>query len=97
MRSGGISGASRLEFGEVAGRNSSNSSRTPHPAPAVGRRIANSATRPSAVIELPDDLREAFTLRFWHEFEYEEIGTVQGVAAGVAQLAILRRPTTIAG
>ena len=37
------------------------------------------------MIELPDDLREAFTLRFWHEFEYEEIGTVQGVAAGVAR------------
>jgi RNA polymerase sigma-70 factor (ECF subfamily) len=38
-----------------------------------------------AVIELPDDLREAFTLRFWHEFEYDEIGAIQGVAPGVAR------------
>jgi RNA polymerase sigma-70 factor (ECF subfamily) len=38
-----------------------------------------------AVVELPDDLREAFTLRFWHEFGYDEIGEIQGVAPGVAR------------
>ena len=38
-----------------------------------------------AVTRLPDDLREAFTLRFWHEFEYEEIGRIQGVTAGLAR------------
>ncbi len=38
-----------------------------------------------AILELPDDLREAFTLRFWHEFGYDEVGQIQGVAPGVAR------------
>jgi RNA polymerase sigma-70 factor (ECF subfamily) len=38
-----------------------------------------------AVSELPHDLREAFTLRFWHEFTYEQIGEVQGVGPGLAR------------
>jgi RNA polymerase sigma-70 factor (ECF subfamily) len=38
-----------------------------------------------AVRELPPDLREAFTLRFWQEFEYDEIGAVQGVTAALAR------------
>jgi RNA polymerase sigma-70 factor (ECF subfamily) len=38
-----------------------------------------------AVRALPDDLREAFTLRFWNEFGYDEIGTIQGVTAGLAR------------
>ncbi len=38
-----------------------------------------------AVGALPADLREAFTLRFWQGFEYEEIGQVQGVAAALAR------------
>ena len=38
-----------------------------------------------AVRELPADLREAFVLRFWHEFEYDEIGAIQGVTAGLAR------------
>lgn len=38
-----------------------------------------------AVRALPDDLREAFTLRFWDEFGYEEIGEIQGVSAGLAR------------
>ena len=38
-----------------------------------------------AVMRLSDDLREAFTLRFWHEFGYDEIGEIQGVAPGVAR------------
>ena len=38
-----------------------------------------------AILGLPDDLREAFTLRFWHEFGYDEIGAIQGVTAGVAR------------
>jgi RNA polymerase sigma-70 factor, ECF subfamily len=38
-----------------------------------------------AIRELPVDLREAFTLRFWQEFDYDEIGAVQGVTAGLAR------------
>lgn len=38
-----------------------------------------------AVRELPPDLREAFTLRFWQEFGYDEIGAIQGVTAGLAR------------
>ena len=36
-----------------------------------------------AVSELPHDLREAFTLRFWHEFSYEQIGEIQRVEPGL--------------
>jgi RNA polymerase sigma-70 factor (ECF subfamily) len=39
----------------------------------------------AAVTNLPADLREAFTLRFWDEFEYEDIGRIQGVTAGLAR------------
>ncbi len=38
-----------------------------------------------AVRELPGDLREAFTLRFWQNADYEEIGIIQGVSAGLAR------------
>jgi RNA polymerase sigma-70 factor (ECF subfamily) len=38
-----------------------------------------------AIRELPADLREAFVLRFWHEFEYHEIGAIQGVTAALAR------------
>jgi RNA polymerase sigma factor (sigma-70 family) len=38
-----------------------------------------------AVRELPADLREAFTLRFWHEFDYDEVSAIQGVTAGLAR------------
>jgi RNA polymerase sigma factor (sigma-70 family) len=39
-----------------------------------------------AVAELlPPDLREAFSLRFWSEFSYQQIGEVQGVDAGLAR------------
>jgi RNA polymerase sigma factor (sigma-70 family) len=47
------------------------------------REFRDAAER--AVGELPDDLREAFTLRFWHEFDYDEIGAIQGVSAGLAR------------
>ena len=38
-----------------------------------------------AVAEMPQDLREAFTLRFWNEFSYEQIAEVQGVQPGLAR------------
>jgi RNA polymerase sigma factor (sigma-70 family) len=38
-----------------------------------------------AISELPDELREAFTLRFWQEFAYEQIGAIQGVTADLAR------------
>jgi DNA-directed RNA polymerase specialized sigma24 family protein len=37
------------------------------------------------VAELSPELREAFTLRFWSEFSYEQIGEVQGVEPGLAR------------
>lgn len=43
------------------------------------------AAADQAVSQLPADLREAFILRFWNEFSYEEIGTIQGVSAGVVR------------
>jgi len=39
----------------------------------------------AAVDELPVDLREAFSLRFWNEFSYEEIGAIQGITADLAR------------
>jgi RNA polymerase sigma-70 factor (ECF subfamily) len=50
---------------------------------AEEREFRDAAER--AVRELPDDLREVFTLRFWHEFDYDEIGAIQGVSAGLAR------------
>ncbi|APW60035.1 RNA polymerase sigma factor [Paludisphaera borealis] len=38
-----------------------------------------------AVDQLPIDLREAFTLRFWNEFSYEEIAAIQGISADLAR------------
>jgi RNA polymerase sigma factor (sigma-70 family) len=38
-----------------------------------------------ALSELTDELREAFTLRFWQEFDYEQIGAIQGVTADLAR------------
>ncbi len=38
-----------------------------------------------AVRELPEELREVFALRFWHDLNYEEIGVIQGVNAGLAR------------
>lgn len=38
-----------------------------------------------AVAGLSPELREAFTLRFWNEFSYEQIGEVQGVQPGLAR------------
>ncbi len=57
-------------------------------APSPGRRAEDREFREAAeraVTELPDDLREAFTLRFWHDFGYDEIGAIQSVTAGVAR------------
>jgi RNA polymerase sigma-70 factor (ECF subfamily) len=50
---------------------------------AEEREFREAAER--AVRELPADLREAFTLRFWHEFDYDEIGAIQGVTAALAR------------
>jgi RNA polymerase sigma-70 factor (ECF subfamily) len=50
---------------------------------AEDREFQEAAER--AIMALPDDLREAFTLRFWHEFGYDEIGAIQSVSAGVAR------------
>ncbi len=38
-----------------------------------------------AVRELPEDLREVFSLRFWNDLNYEEIGVIQGVSAGLVR------------
>jgi RNA polymerase sigma factor (sigma-70 family) len=56
--------------------------------PSVERRAEEREFRDAAeraVRELPADLREAFTLRFWQEFDYDEIGAIQGVTAGLAR------------
>jgi RNA polymerase sigma-70 factor (ECF subfamily) len=50
---------------------------------AQDREFREAADR--AVAQLPHDLREAFTLRFWNEFSYEQIGEVQGVEPGLAR------------
>lgn len=38
-----------------------------------------------ALAGLSPELREVFTLRFWNEFSYEQIGEVQGVEPGLAR------------
>jgi RNA polymerase sigma-70 factor (ECF subfamily) len=50
---------------------------------AEEREFRDAAER--AVGELPPEQREAFTLRFWHDFDYDEIGAIQGVTAGLAR------------
>jgi RNA polymerase sigma-70 factor (ECF subfamily) len=50
---------------------------------AEEREFRDAADR--AVRDLPPDLREAFILRFWQEFEYDEIGAIQGVTAALAR------------
>ena len=45
-----------------------------------------------AVRELPEELREAFSLRFWHDLNYEEIGSDPGCVRRPGALALLRRP-----
>ncbi len=50
---------------------------------AEEREFRDAAER--AVGELPAEQREAFILRFWHEFDYDEIGAIQGVTAGLAR------------
>ncbi len=49
----------------------------------LDREFQKAAER--AVGELPDELREAFTLRFWNEFAYDQIGAIQGVTADLAR------------
>ena len=39
----------------------------------------------SALARLPDDFREAFTLRAWHEFDFAQIGAIQGITADLAR------------
>ncbi len=56
--------------------------------PSAESRAEDSEFREAAeraIGELPADLREVFTLRFWQGFEYDEIGAIQGVAAGLAR------------
>jgi RNA polymerase sigma-70 factor (ECF subfamily) len=50
---------------------------------AQDREFREAAGR--AVAQLPQELREAFTLRFWNEFSYEQIAAVQGVGPGLAR------------
>jgi RNA polymerase sigma-70 factor (ECF subfamily) len=50
---------------------------------AEEREFREAAER--AIRELPADQREAFVLRFWQEFEYREIGAIQGVSAAQAR------------
>jgi RNA polymerase sigma-70 factor (ECF subfamily) len=39
----------------------------------------------AALGQMPDELREVFTLRFWHELGYDEIGQIQGITADLAR------------
>jgi RNA polymerase sigma factor (sigma-70 family) len=57
-----------------------------HPSPEErfhDREFQDAAKR--AVSELPDELREAFTLRFWQELAYDHIGVIQGISADLAR------------
>ena len=50
---------------------------------AEDREFEEAAVR--AIAELPHELREAFTLRFWKEFSYDQIAELQGVEPGLAR------------
>jgi RNA polymerase sigma factor (sigma-70 family) len=43
-----------------------------------------------AVAQLSPELREAFSLRLWHEFEYAQIGAVQGINPSLARWRFFR-------
>jgi RNA polymerase sigma-70 factor (ECF subfamily) len=56
--------------------------------PAAEDRLDDGEFRQAAeraVRQLPEELREAFTLRFWQEFSYEQIGAVQGISPDLAR------------
>jgi RNA polymerase sigma-70 factor (ECF subfamily) len=44
----------------------------------------------AALAELPADFREVFTLRTWDEFDYAQIGTIQGISAELARWRYFR-------
>jgi RNA polymerase sigma-70 factor (ECF subfamily) len=50
---------------------------------ASDREFGMAADR--ALRDLPQDLREAFLLRFWHDMSYEEIGMIQGVSPSLVR------------
>ena len=39
----------------------------------------------SALARLPDEFRVVFTLRTWHEFDFAQIGAIQGITADLAR------------
>jgi RNA polymerase sigma factor (sigma-70 family) len=44
----------------------------------------------SALAKLSAELREAFSLRLWQEFDYAQIGTVQGISPSLARWRCFR-------
>lgn len=50
---------------------------------ANGREFGEAVQR--ALATLPKPQREAFILRFWNDFNYDEIGAIQGVTAALAR------------
>lgn len=44
----------------------------------------------SALAQLSPELREAFSLRLWHEFDYAQIGAIQGIEPGLARWRCFR-------
>ncbi|MFO0960386.1 MAG: sigma-70 family RNA polymerase sigma factor [Isosphaeraceae bacterium] len=50
---------------------------------AQDREFARAAA--DEVARLPADLREAFTLRFWGEFGFDQIGAIQGISPALAR------------
>ena len=60
--------------------------RAPNPRRKRRPRIASSRWRPNwPCASCPKSLREAFSLRFWHDMNYEEIAVIQGVSAGLVR------------
>ena len=61
------------------------------PEPSRVAEQADLARRIEAeVAELPDDYREAFTLRLWQDFDYDEIAEVQGITRDLARWRYFR-------
>jgi RNA polymerase sigma-70 factor (ECF subfamily) len=44
----------------------------------------------AALARLSPELREAFSLRLWHEFDYAQIGAVQGISSSLARWRCFR-------
>jgi len=70
------------------------------PAPSAwtpAEREEFTAAVASALAQLSPELREAFSLRLWHEFEYTQIAAVPGISPSLARWRFFRARQLVRG